>query len=436
MPLHHRAFRGGIALGALALVATGLTACASGSEDGNVTIEWLVNSDEPTPTMAAAMIDAFEAENPDITVKLETRPGGTEGDNIVKTKLSTGDMSDVFYYNSGSLLGALNPDQTLVDLSEEDWVGDTTEDFQRVVSTDNGTYGSPMGSSFAGAVVYNKSIYESLGLEIPTSWDEFMANNQAIKDSGVAAPIVQTYGDTWTSQLMVLGDFANVDAVDSEWADEYTQNNRKFAEEPALASFQHMQDAYEADFFNEDFASATFDDGARMVATGEGAHYPILTVVLGPITQNNPDNVDDVGVFALPADDPSDTSITMWQPNANYIPNTTEGAELEAAKEFVAFINSPEGCDVQLEYLTASGPYAISTCTLPDSSPALIADLQAYLDAGDTAPALEFLSPIKGPNLENLTVQVGSGISSAVDAAKLYDEDVKKQAQQLGLEGW
>jgi raffinose/stachyose/melibiose transport system substrate-binding protein len=31
---------------------------------------------------------------------------------------------------------------------------------------------------------------------------------------------------------------------------------------------------------------------------------------------------------------------------------------------------------------------------------------------------------------------VGSGLRSAEDGAKLYDEDVEKQAQQLGLEGW
>ena len=43
-------------------------------------------------------------------MKLETQPGGTEGDNLMKTKLSTGSMEDVFHYNSGSLMQALNPD--------------------------------------------------------------------------------------------------------------------------------------------------------------------------------------------------------------------------------------------------------------------------------------------------------------------------------------
>ena len=46
-----------------------------------------------------------------------------------------------------------------------------------------------------------------------------------------------------------------------------------------------------------------------------------------------------------------------------------------------------------------------------------------------TRLALEFLSPIKGPNLEKILVQVGSGITSAQVGAELYDQDVKQQAQ-------
>ncbi len=123
---------------------------------------------------------------------------------------------------------------------------------------------------------------------MPTSWDEFMANSEAIKAAGIAAPIIQTYGDTWTSQLFVLADFANVDAADPDWADEYTANERKYSDEPAIAGFEHQQEVFEAGLLNDDFASATFDDGARMIATGEGAQYPMLTGVLGTIQAEQP----------------------------------------------------------------------------------------------------------------------------------------------------
>ena len=116
-------------------------------------------------------------------------------------------------------------------------------------------------------------------------------------------------------------------------------------------------------------------------------------------------------------------------------PKTTEGDKLDAAKKFVAFANSADGCEVQNDTGSAAGPYVTSACTLPDDVPALIADIQKYFDDGKTGSALEFLSPIKGPNLENITVAVGSGITGREDGAAQYDDDVKKQAQQLGTLG-
>ena len=425
------------AAGVAALVVP-LAACSTGggeSADGKVEISFLTQNTGTNIEVAEALIEAFEAENPDITVELESQPAGTEGDNLMKTKLSTGEMEDVFYYNSGSLFQALNPDQNLVPLDDQPWVGDLIDTMTAVVSTENGIYGAPFGATQAGAVVYNKKVYADLGLEVPTSWDEFAANNEAIKAAGIT-PVVQTYGDTWTSQLFILGDFGNVLAQDPDWAEEYTAGKRTYADEPALQGFLNQQAGFEAGWWNEDYASALYDDGARMVATGEGAHYPILTGIVSTFQQNFPDELENIGVFPLPAQNAEDTKLTVWLPNAVYIPKTTEGDKLEAAKKLIAFINSPGGCEVQTTAMVPSGPFATSACELPDDVPGLLTDMQPYFDEGNTNPALEFLSPIKGPNLENITVEVGSGIRPADEGAALYDEDVKKQAQQLGLDGW
>ena len=153
--------------------------------------------------------------------------------------------------------------------------------------------------------------------------------------------------------------------------------------------------------------------------------------------QNYPDNVDDVGFFALPAQDAANTQMTIWLPNALYIPKTTEGAKLEAAKKFVAFVNSTEGCDDPERSEHRCRPVrdqrvqAARRCARRWSR-----TCRRTSTTGKVSPALEFLSPIKGPNLENITVEVGSGITPAEEGAEQYDEDVKKQAQQLGLPGW
>jgi len=198
--------------------------------------------------------------------------------------------------------------------------------------------------------------------------------------------------------------------------------------------FEHLQQVNELGLLNEDFASATYDDGVRMVATGEAAHYPMLTFATGVLLNNHPDNLNDVGSFPIPGDDTF--GLTVWAPAGIYIPNTTEGDKLEAAKGFLDFVVSSEGCDIMTEAAGVNGPHVIEGCELPDDTPQLVKDMQPFFDSGDTALALEFLSPVKGPALEQITVEVGSGIRPAEDGAALYDEDVKKQAQQLGLEGW
>ncbi|TYL53358.1 ABC transporter substrate-binding protein [Agromyces mariniharenae] len=422
---------------ALSLALAGCTAGGSDSDGGATSLTFLVDNGEATVATAQALVDAFVAENPDISIEVETRPQGADGDNVVKTRLATGEMDDIFQYNSGSLMQALSPDDTLVNLADEDYVGKFDDRFVQSVSTDDGLYGVPMGQSMAGAVIYNKDIYEQLGLEIPTTWDEFIANSEAIKQAGVAAPIVQTYGDTWTSQLFVLGDFNNVLAENPDWAEEYTNNEAKYVDEPALAGFEHLQEAFEKGLFNEDFASAKYADGVTMVATGAGAQYPILTFAAGQLMTTNPEAADVVGTFPLPGPDASTNGLTVWMPtNTVYIPKSTEGDKLEAAKKFLAFLTTPESCDIQSEANAPQGPFVVDGCELPDDVPAMVSDLQQYFDDGKTNLALEFLSPIKGPALEQITVAVGSGITSAADGAAQYDEDVKKQAQQLGIEGW
>ena len=99
--------------GASALLAL----AAAGPSQAETTLSFLIDNNPDTIAAAEALVAAYQAKAPAVTIEIEQRPGGGEGDNIVKTRLATGEMSDVFLYNSGSLLQALKPTQTLVDLS-------------------------------------------------------------------------------------------------------------------------------------------------------------------------------------------------------------------------------------------------------------------------------------------------------------------------------
>ncbi len=214
----------------LAVSSLALTACSAGSlgssdnaGGGSVEITYLTTNQDQDVKEAEQLAKDFHAKNPSITVKVETRPGGTEGDNLIKTRLSTGDMVDVFNYNTGSLFNAIAPQKNLLSVNDEPWVADLDDNFKKTVTADGQVYGAPVGGFQGGAVLYSIPVYTKLGLKVPTTWAEFMANNAKIKASGGGvAPVIQTYGETWTSQLFVLGDFHNVSAAEPDFADKYT----------------------------------------------------------------------------------------------------------------------------------------------------------------------------------------------------------------------
>ena len=428
--LNRRALMAASAGMVLALAMTG----AAPAQD-QVSMTFLVDNNPDTIAVADKLVADFEAKNPNINIDVETRPGGTDGDNIVKTRLATGDMPDVFLYNSGSLFQAINPQQNLTPLTDEPFEANVLDSFKTVVSAGGDVYGVPIQTAMGGGILYNKKIYADLGLSVPKTWADFMANNEKIKAAG-KVPVIQTFGTTWTSQLFVLGDFYNVLAAVPDFADQYTANKAKYATTPAaLKGFEHQEEVFKAGYLNDDFQAASYEEGLAKLATGEGAHYPMLSFAIGAIQTTYPDNIKDVGFFAIPGDAAANNGLTTWMPAGIYIPKTAQHPD--EAKAFLGYIASVDGCNSQTAAVGATGPYLIKGCTLPDDVPPAVADLLPYFqEGGHNAPALEFLSPIKGPALEQITVEVGSGIRSAADGAALYDEDVKKQAQQLGLAGW
>jgi raffinose/stachyose/melibiose transport system substrate-binding protein len=431
-------------LAALAVGLALMAAACGDSESGDdtsgegggeaVTLTVLTDNTPVSVDMAEALTAAYHELHPEISFEIEERPGGGDGDNIVKTRLATGEMADIFFYNSGALLQALNPSEKLLDISGEAFVDDLDDTFIEVVSQGDQVFGSPFGTGMGGGIIYNKTIFEEQGLSIPTTWDEFVDNNDALLEAGIA-PLGATFATTWTSQLLVLADYYNVAQEEPEFAEQYTANEAGYASTPAaLRSFERLAEAHEKGWWNEAYASATYEDGLQMVVDGEVAQYPMLSFALPTIAELDPEAVQQLGFFAQPGPDESTNGLTVWLPAGAYIPADTEHPE--EAKAFLAYLATPEAVDVQSEAAPPSGPYFVKGATLPDDVLPAVQDIQDYIDAGNAGPALEFLSPLKGPALEQITVEVGSGIRSAEEGAELYDQDVAKQALQLDLEGW
>jgi raffinose/stachyose/melibiose transport system substrate-binding protein len=433
----------------LAGVAAGCSSTSKNSGDANstaaaqtdtkkttekVTITLLIDNTQDSVNVAKGLVTAFEAKNPGIHVEQETRPGGGEGDNIVKTRLATGDMTDVFFYNSGSLMQALTPERNLLDLTNEPFQANVIDSFKPIVTSKGKVYAGPIGATSAGGWFYNKKIYADLGLSVPKTWAELIANSEKIKAAGITA-VIGSYKDDWTSQLILLADYFNVQAANPKFADDYTANKAKYATDPAaLRGFEKLEEVGKKGYLNKDFLATTYDAALKMLAEGKGAQYPMLSFATAAIEQNFPDKINDIGFFAQPGDAADTNGLTVWMPNGAYIYKETK--HVEEAKKFVEFIASLDGVAAQAQASKPTGPYAIKGAKLPENVAQAVKDMASYFESNKTAPALEFASPVKGSSLPQITTEVGAGIKTAKQGAEVYDKDVEKQAKQLGLEGW
>ncbi len=377
-----------------------------------------------------AELDAVK-NNLGITIEIDYLPEDG-GANVVKTRIATNEMPDFFLFNSGALLSTLNPETNFVDITNEPFMANVEETFKEAVSVNGKAFGIPAYSSTVGAWLYNKKIYSELGLQVPRTWKELLGNCEKINAAGKVA-IIGTYKDTWTAQLPVLADFYNVQALTPDFVDNYNNNRAKYTNTPsALRSFEKMADL--KPYLNKEYLSTSYEEGQRMLAEGDGAHYPMLSQILPNIEEKYSDKVNDIGAFAQPSDDAAINGITTWMPEAFYLSKSC--MEVDSAKKFMEYYVSSEGISIFLSKTKPMGPMLVKGVTLPSNVFPAVKEMMEYMNNGQSAPALEFSSSIKGPNLMQICIEVISGIKTAEQGAQEYDKDVEKQAKQLNMPGW
>lgn len=179
------------------------------------------------------------------------------------------------------------------------------------ILTDLGTYGDEVNGlgyvNNANGVIYNTAIFEEQGLDVPETWEEFIAVCDALVAAGIT-PFYGTLADSWTAipSWNALGAYAAQDGFfdtmreqgEDVGADSEVSFQKNFAEvmDHQYELFSYMQDGYRG---------RTYDDGNAAFANGEVAMLLQGIWATNPISQVNPDI--EMGIFPYPAtDDPDD----------------------------------------------------------------------------------------------------------------------------------
>jgi raffinose/stachyose/melibiose transport system substrate-binding protein len=418
---------------ALLFCAAALVFAGAGREQGSgggketLDILWTVNTQQAG---VKQVMDEIEKRF-GIVSELEIRPGGSEGETVVKTRLASGSMSDLFIFNTGSKTNDINPEKYCADLSA--YKPKLDNGYIVSASVNGKLYSVPVDySAYAGIMMYHKGVYQKLGLQIPKTWAEFLANCDKIQAAGIT-PILGTMKDTWTSQLIFLQEEYYIEAAMSDWPQQYTANKAKYATVPAaLRSFEKLAET--SRYLNKDYLATTLAQGLEMLANGEAAHFPMQAHRLAALDANHPDKIGNIGAFAQPGNDPNNTGITVWMPNGFYVNNQSK--KIETAKKWIDFLLTEEAWNLFTSVQKPGGPSVVKGFKLPANVIPGVRDTEQYFNSGHSKPALEFVSPIKGPGLEQFCIEVVTGRMSPQDAAKAYDQDVQKQAVLLNLPGW
>ena len=287
-------------------------------------------------------IAAFEEQYPEIKVELVLNPDA-QNTSIIQTKLASGQPSDLICYNKVSAENELEVAKNCVDLSDEPFV-ENLADKEILTAPDGKIYGFAFAVKTGGmGVVYNKDLFEEKGVEIPKTYEEFLAVCENLKAQGVT-PFYGPFKDVWTFQMWTTSTWGYY-AAKSEpdlW-DRLNANEIGWDEVPAFReSLEKAYDLYKDGYMQSTVLSDDYNSIPAAMSSGDYAMTVGSNTTVRDLLNAYPDIQFDM--FPYPVYEGEDEYLTISQLDAEFfIPK--DAKHIEEARKFLNFMAQPEQCD-------------------------------------------------------------------------------------------
>lgn len=270
--------------------------------------------------------------------------------NVLKTKLNAKEGTDIFGGQSGVSEISLNYNvaQNAVDLSGEEWVKREDPLSIEQVTLDGKVYALTIwDTSSSFVIVYNKKIFADLGLEVPTTYEEFKQVSLAIQKSGVT-PLYEPIADGWHHVLWFSEPGPRYDELTPNLYNDLNANKSKFADDPSmLLALTQLKEMYDLKFFGANTFSDTGGEGAKKLASGEYAMSLSGQSMVYDIEKADPNmKPEDFGYFVIPL---ADNQIYYMHPGGPSKFIYSGSKYIEEAKQYLAFLASPESLQYTLD---------------------------------------------------------------------------------------
>ena len=318
----------------LALASSALVATSAYAEDVTLTIESWRNDD--LTLWQDKIIPAFEAEHPGIKVNF-TPSAPAEYNAVLNSKLDAGSAGDLITCRPFDASLALFEAGHLADLSGMEAMGNFSDVAKSAWQTDDGSasFCVPMASVIHG-FIYNKDAFAELGIEAPTTEDEFFAALETIKQDGTYIPMAMGTNDQWEAATMGYNNIGPNYWKGEEGRQALIKGEQKLTDPQWVAPYATL--AKWAPYLGDGYEAQTYPDSQNLFTLGRAAVYPAGSWEISGFNAL----VDfEMGAFKPPVQNAGDTCYISDHTDIG-IGMNTKSANPDAAKTFLAWVASPE----------------------------------------------------------------------------------------------
>ncbi|SFM15514.1 ABC transporter substrate-binding protein [Salibacterium qingdaonense] len=293
------------------------------------------------------IIGQFEEENPGISVQMNTYPSEQYQSNA-QQMLRDGSTGDVFTSFPGTQFETINNAGFFTDLSDEEFVNNFAETSLEVGQSEGSQLAVPYQMVF-NMPVYNKGMFEELGIEVPTSWSEYQAMAETLKENDIT-PIAFPGADIGPNQMMnsmMMNNAKNEDIFAQLESGEETLTNDWWIN--TLEDFQHFN---ENGYLQEDALGTNQDSAMQMVADEEAAMLATGSYHMASLKELN----SDLELGFLPPITVSEEEVEYEGIHtATFMLAVNKNSEKkEEAKAFIEFLSQP---DIASQYANETGQH-------------------------------------------------------------------------------
>lgn len=296
-----------------------------------------------------SLIEAFEAENPNIKVNYQVVKNTDEFLQAQQVRLLSGTDIDVTSVRPESMADYVEAGY-LLDLTGADYLDNYMESTLGNATIDGKVYGVPGAINLIG-VYYNKDMFEEYGIKVPTNWDEFIAAMEAFKAQGIYS-LASGYKDGWPTEFDVYNFFHDLMIRDPDIFKKVNSGEVKYTDEIFLDTFRKIDEFYKAGYILPDCLSLT---GADIDPLFIGQQIPmVINGEWGAATYDAVDLEFELGLLPLYVESTQDLYAATTV--GNYECGVASTKHPEEVKKFLEFMSTQQGATITANDLTAFSP--------------------------------------------------------------------------------